>query len=291
MSDLEPSVKIQDKDHKSDRRQSEDKVRIDTLYSAVFFWCRALGLHAVTKNKHGDYVVSTLSFAPGIIMSVFILVCLGVVVWELTTSLPFWFAVVLASSACGHSFCLYASVHTYWNARRMKRYLAAFPGVKAQRDSWANRAVAGAVFYPLLASICAYVLLPEWKWASPNIFVTSAVPGLLDTLMTCFSRALQKTLNDLRLEVTRRDSWRSEDVCGMSRRWVVLTELLQEHNEVSDAPASLPSWLLRGKRPSFTDFFSLLCRHNHHHLHHRHQWFTSSPLNELNSLGSHVALW
>lgn len=193
-----------------------------------------MGLHGVTRNKKGEYVVSGLNLAPCIVMSAFVMVCLGILAWNLNTSLPFWFSVVLSSIACGYGFCLYANAQTCWNAGRMRRYMAVFPDVKVQRDAWGTKAVAGAILYPLLVAAIMNALLPEWTGVFFSIFINFAVPVLLDTYLTCFSRTLKEGLEDLGLEVRRRDSWIPGDVSGVSSRWVALTQLLQKHNEVSD---------------------------------------------------------
>lgn len=244
MNNFMQSAGSQDQDQEKDRRRGEDHehkdvfeeshVSLDKLYSGVFFWCRVMGLHGVTRNKKGEYVVSGLSLAPCLVISVFAMVCLGIEVWILNTPLPFWFSVVLSSIACGYGFCLYASAQGCWNAGRMKRYMAVFPDVKGQRDTWSMKAVAGALLYPLLVAVIMNALLPEWTGACLSVFINFAVPAFLDAYMTCFSRTLKKGLEDLGLEVQRRDSWMPVHVSGVSSRWVALTQLLQKHNEVSE---------------------------------------------------------
>lgn len=117
--------------------------------------------------------------------------------------------------------------------------MAAFTGVQVKKDAWGTRVVVGAIIYPLFISVGVSVLLPEWRLACPTLFVTSAIPALFDAYMKCFSRTLKRAMEDLGLKVKSRDSWRSEDVSGVSHRWVALTQLLQKHNEVSAALTGL----------------------------------------------------
>lgn len=241
---LRQSIVSQDEDQEQGRRRGEDKgqndvleeshVSLDKQYSPVFFCCRVMGLHVVTRNKRGEYVVTGLSLAPCIVMSALVIVCLVIAVCLLDRPLPFWFHVVLISTTCGYGFCLYANAQTFWNAGRMKRYMAEFPDVKVQRDAWGKRAVAGAVLYPLLVAVLMHGLLPEWTGVSPSIFINFAVPALIDAYLICFSKTLKEGLEDLGLEVRRRDSWMTGDVSGVNTRWVALTQLLHKHNEVRE---------------------------------------------------------
>lgn len=246
MVNQEPTAKSHGQDQREGRGRGEDQdqkatleeshVRLDKHYSFVFFCCRVLGLHVVTRNKKGDYVLSVLSLAPALVMSAFATVCLGGMVKTMTTPLPLWFSVVLFSEECAYVFCLFLYAQTCWNAGRMRRYMAAIPRVKVQK-SRCTRAGASAVLYPLLVSFVLCFLLPEWKWVSPSFFITTAIPAFHDAYLNCFSRPLKDALEDLGLEVRRRDLWRPSDVSDVSRRWVALTQLLQGHNKVCDARA------------------------------------------------------
>ncbi|MPD00292.1 hypothetical protein E2C01_095753 [Portunus trituberculatus] len=209
---------------------AETHLVLDDIRGTPLSLCRVVGIHVITKNRLGEYVVSGLSVAQAVVMLGVNVVCLGIVARMLFMPIPLWFFMVLFSIVCGFAFCVFAFIHTFYNARRMQRYMTAFGSVPVSVGR--GRAVMSGVCYPMLASVTVYLLLPEWIMAFPSVLMTSAVPALLDAYMRCFTMGLRDKLQCLAREVRRRDSWTTREVRDVSLRWVAATQLLVEHNKV-----------------------------------------------------------
>ena len=217
--------------------QEETQEALDDLHRWLFFWCRVLGIHVVTTNRQGEYMVSAMGKTKTVVMVVLNVVNLGAASQKLFLPIPFWFFVVLFSIVCGYAFCVYTFVHTCWNAGRMKRYMDAFGRVPVpvpvpRRRFGCSWVMVGGTCYPLLIAVSMCFLLSEWTLVFPSVFFSSAVPAMLDAYMLCFSSGLKMKLQGLASEVKRRDSWKTEEVGDLSLRWVAVTQLLQEHNNV-----------------------------------------------------------
>ncbi|KAK8398801.1 hypothetical protein O3P69_004119 [Scylla paramamosain] len=208
----------------------ETHLGLDDIRGSPLSWCRIVGIHVIVRNHLGEYVVSGLSVTQAVAMLGISVVCLGIVGRKLFMPIPLWFFMVLFSVVCGFAFCVFAFTHTFCNARRMQRYMAAFGNVPARVGR--GRTVMSGVCYPMLVSVATCLLLPEWVMALPSVLMTSAVPALLDAYMVYFSRGLRDKLQNLAREVRRRDAWTTREVSDVSLRWVAVTQLLKEHNKI-----------------------------------------------------------
>lgn len=208
---------------------------LDDVHWWFFFWCRTVGLHVITRNHRGEYVMSFLGITMCVVMTAVTVVSLGTVLEKLFTPLPFWFSVVLCSVACRSAYSVYAFLQTCYNVGRMKKYMAAFGEVPARRDDgWRKLRAVGNLCYCLLVSITCLLLL-QGVIVFNIVFIITAVPTLLDKYIIYFSEAIKEKLQHLALEVRRRDSWKVVEVGGVSLQWMAVTQLLHEHNKVSTA--------------------------------------------------------
>ncbi|KAK7019431.1 hypothetical protein SK128_005507 [Halocaridina rubra] len=216
---------------------TSDEKPVHQVFRILFHMAHYAGLNIPVKDKSGTYILRWYGMIP-------IFICSGISLYSLVICIysaiaeqwPYWYIIMTLPTFFTFCFCLRSYGQVFVTASQMVVYMENTKQLTIKRTWYTQYLILVTIAYPVTLSLCTLALVPEIK-TLPNllpILLASFVPTVFDIFTCVFVVAIQKAFRRLADDITKKESWTTEEIQETYNVWLRLSHLLKAHNRIPD---------------------------------------------------------